>query len=108
MKKTDSGTRTANLFALNGGQFHGVFGSVTGGFTGDYSHEAGSPAYVAAVFGTSSGHGAQPAARVVSISGGHAVKVTLTCPATSGSCLPVTIIASLSIPSPRPPVGGMP
>jgi hypothetical protein len=39
-----------HLFQLTGGSFNGTFTRVAGSFTGDYKHEAASPAYVGAVY----------------------------------------------------------
>jgi hypothetical protein len=42
------------LFQLQGGQFKGTFARVSGGFSGDYTHETASPAYAGVSYGASS------------------------------------------------------
>ncbi len=43
------------LFLLQGGQFAGSFSKVGGGFSGDYAHETGTPAYAGVIYGAKKG-----------------------------------------------------
>ena len=101
-----------NVFALEGGKFEGVFGSLANGFTADYSHESSETAFVGVVYGTlaggsgsgstgSSGSGAKPVpvplVHVVSASSGHGnLAVTLSCPAGAGACQAASVQATVT------------
>ncbi len=96
------------IFPLNGGQFTGQFASTTGGFSADYSHETvttGTP-YVGVVYaGTSSGAGAPGGGtgtssakpRATAFRGGAGeIKLTVSCPKSSSSCLGYTLTGTVT------------
>lgn len=95
-----------DLFALDGGKFEGTFAALANGFTADYSHEASEPAFVGALYGTSTGGGPgggsapkpkAPIVRIGSISHKQGKPtVTLSCPAGGAACQAVSIQATVT------------
>jgi hypothetical protein len=81
------------VIALDGGKFAGTFGSVGSGFRADYSKEAGTPALVGVVYGSSAAAKATLSVRKISSSGSE-LKVKLSC-GKSGKCSKVQIIGTV-------------
>ncbi len=80
------------VFLLNGGKFTGTFGTVGAGFTGDYTSEAASPAFVGVLYG-------KPASILTVGAIGVAkekLSVALSCSAGSGACPTASIVGTVT------------
>jgi hypothetical protein len=96
-----------DVFALDGGKFEGTFPSVTGGFSGDYSHESSETAFVGVIYGASSGGGGgggggggtsptAPVAHLVSVSARDGkILAKLSCPAGAAACSAASLRATV-------------
>ena len=102
---TPSAGEEFHLVALNGGAFTGTFATVTGGFTGDYTNETASPAFVGVISGPATGGGgtpggggttpAPPTVTVRRIAGATGrFTVTVACRAGRLACRPATVTAT--------------
>jgi hypothetical protein len=94
-----------DVFALDGGKFEGTFPSVTGGFSGDYSHESSETAFVGVIYGASAGGGggggggtspAAPVAHLVSVSSRDGkIFAKLSCPSGGAACSAASLKATV-------------
>jgi hypothetical protein len=85
-----------SLVALDGGAFTGTFPTVSNNFTGDYTHETATPAYVGVVYGASGTHGGAPATvKVRHVAGGTELfTVALSCPSGGSACRAAKIVGT--------------
>ena len=87
----------AEFDVVEGATVSGTFGTVSGGFHADYSHEAASPSYVGVVYGTASSGPSTPGVsratpRVTSVASvAGKVVVKLSCPPGASGCASVTV-----------------
>jgi hypothetical protein len=83
------------LVAISG-NFSGKFATVGNGFSGDYSHDASSPAYFGAIYGGAAA-AAAATAHLISASGADGkLTLKLSCPAGGAACAPVKVTAKVT------------
>ena len=80
------------IITMNGGSPTGTFGSVTNGFTADYSKETASPGYLGVIYG---GAAVAPAVSKIRAGAGEAT-FKVSCPASAGSCERYTATATVT------------